>query len=443
MLKDILKKCRALLFAAALLAAASGTAHAVDLVAGTVDLTMPDGTVVTMWGFGPGPDGPISVPGPELTAANGETLTINLTNYLPVPVSISIRGLGLGGIPTPVTVGGRVRSFTSEAAANGGSASYSFTARAGTYLYESGTDPAAQVPMGLYGALTVTPASGGTSDATILFSEVDPVQNGAVFGSATGISVTYPPGTVNYAPKYFLINGVAYDPLNPLYSAVYIGTNTDTALLRLINAGSYTRMPSMQGVYMTEIAEDGYAKTNTQDRLAVFLPAGTTKDVLVGPLADGSYPLIDRRLYVSNAGSYPGGMIASLIVANEAPLGIGPPPPPPWTPPVPGGGGGGGGNPVLLSPADGASLPAGTKPTYTWSGTAGSSFMVEFSRDPLFGAFRAFSAGTATEFTPRNIQWRRIKRIGRGGRTVYWRVKETTTGGDTLYSDTRSFVIVR
>jgi hypothetical protein len=63
---------------------------------------MPDSASVSMWGFAPGGDvtpadgvcdGAISVPGPRLDVPVGDSsLQINLTNTLPVPVSIVIPG---------------------------------------------------------------------------------------------------------------------------------------------------------------------------------------------------------------------------------------------------------------------------------------------------------------------------------------------------------------
>ena len=67
------------------------------LRADRVNLTMPDGAVVPAWGFaddvaGAG-TGTVTVPGPQLIVPAGDTtLTINVTNNLPVPVSINIPG---------------------------------------------------------------------------------------------------------------------------------------------------------------------------------------------------------------------------------------------------------------------------------------------------------------------------------------------------------------
>jgi FtsP/CotA-like multicopper oxidase with cupredoxin domain len=81
-----------------------------------------------------------------------------------------------------------VRSFTLEVAP-GETGAYTWAApKPGTYLYQSGTMPSIQVPMGLYGALTVRsaanqaypiPESVFDAERALLFSEIDPVQNGA------------------------------------------------------------------------------------------------------------------------------------------------------------------------------------------------------------------------------------------------------------------------
>ena len=57
-------------------------------------------------------------------------------------------------------VSGNLTSLT-NAAAPGRSVTYSFVApEPGSYVYESGTSPAKQVPMGLFGALIVRPTLG-------------------------------------------------------------------------------------------------------------------------------------------------------------------------------------------------------------------------------------------------------------------------------------------
>jgi len=123
--------------------------------------TMPDGRKVIMWGFAQegsaaSVTGVVQVPGPAIKLGPGgnQNLSIHLRNQLPEPVSIVIPGqIAAPGAPQR-NADGRARSFTAEAAP-GGSATFAWANLAeGTYLYHSGSHPAVQVQMGLYGALT-------------------------------------------------------------------------------------------------------------------------------------------------------------------------------------------------------------------------------------------------------------------------------------------------
>lgn len=322
----------ALLLSAAFLLLTAGVSQAVtyNLTAGTVTKTMPDTTQVLMWGFSLD-NGPITVPGPELQVPAGENLTIHLTNNLTVPVSIVSPGLGLGAAPTPVkSLNGRVESFTAAAAPGGGTADYTFTARPGTFLYESGTNPAVQVQMGLYGAIkvdaatagqaydspggTVPPFDGSVSafavDKTLVFSEIDPALHTAVQDGTYGGPLY--PSTINYQPKYFLINGEAYDQLAP--PTIFLGATSagSNILLRMVNAGLDTHIPTLQGIYMNCVSEGGNLLPYPKEAFALPIEAGQTKDVIV-VLPTGTFPLYDRRMNVTNAGTYPGGMIVFLV----------------------------------------------------------------------------------------------------------------------------------
>ncbi|MGF6604340.1 hypothetical protein P3T23_009095 [Paraburkholderia sp. GAS448] len=211
-------------------------------------------------------------PGPTIVVPVGNSLRINLTNNLPsgTPTSLVILGQigGSAGQPTrdadPIvhptvtittwpangqaaTSGGfvppqqaaRARAFAQEAN-SGATVSYTWNTniapagaspmylKPGTYLYETGSHPSLQAPMGLYGVLVVThpplyeveaagrpdaevhlsndPRAIGRAfpgayrnagpslaslfdvpydmDAVLLFSEIDPVQNAAVDAAA-------------------------------------------------------------------------------------------------------------------------------------------------------------------------------------------------------------------------------------------------------------------
>jgi hypothetical protein len=431
----------------------------VTLTASRQIATLPDGNTVPMWGWtcdaasaatgncvalnGSAQAGGAAWQPPLITVplASGVTtgsLTINLTNNLPVESSVVIMGqvagasqaanggLGtpsreagprtdgahsgqtsttwtqvLGATFTPPAQGTRVRSFVSEIA-SGSAGSYSWTAlKPGTYLIETGTYPSIQGPMGLYGVLVVyTPATGanafgpgtaytGTStvgpysinyDATVplLLSEIDPVQNNAVdqfvvnSGGATctpltggtcsaisqaaetmkwtqacGLAHTCYPAAVNYTPLYFLMNGVSFNKSAVASSAAPIapaGTaSTGNVLVRLVNAGSHMHVPSVNGLSMSLIAEDGnvlpdvaLGAAKTTPNLAVrvqnevFLAAGKVYDVVINPANNGTsttaptaftagtYQVFDRELSLSTNGSRDGGMQTILQVAGGA-----------------------------------------------------------------------------------------------------------------------------
>ena len=201
-------------------AAQTGALTTVNLTAQRMGLTLPDGTNTSMWGYcsddkaqNPALNGGrlLNVnacattsnganrtwaPGPTIVLPVGNQLTIHLKNELAAGTSTSLVILGqIGGSagnPTrdaapvdhpaqtsttwPVNSAGsftppqqalRARAFAQEAAFNGTiaytwntniapSASQASYLKPGTYLYETGSHPSLQAPMGLYGVLIVT-----------------------------------------------------------------------------------------------------------------------------------------------------------------------------------------------------------------------------------------------------------------------------------------------
>ena len=243
-----------------LLCACAAGAQSVNLTAAATTAVMPDGSSVKMWGYscnGASGGATCAATNPAAnTAANystpsiwspviitvptGTSLTINLTNNLPIPpgaatgipTSIIIAGQLGGGLGkhgasctggttctpspnhdnqgttwpiantgpvlTPPMQGPRIQSFSAEVA-TGSSAPLMWTSpREGTYLLESGTHPSIQATMGLIGMLVVTKAAAAGSSGTayktgglgtsvtydaeipLIFSEIDPAQNNAV-----------------------------------------------------------------------------------------------------------------------------------------------------------------------------------------------------------------------------------------------------------------------
>jgi hypothetical protein len=283
----------------------------------------------------------------------------------------------------PPAQGARARSFAQEAVP-GGSVTYNWASlKQGTYLIETGTYPSIQGPMGLYGVLVVTSAptvgapgtayTGSTSlgpysiqydaDAPLLLSEVDPAQNAAVaaavvtsgfsettkWSAACGVGPvgnnTCYPAAVNFTPMYFMINGASFDPTVGGSSAAPIlsAYNTGNVLLRFVNAGLRMHVPSVSGLNMSLIAEDGsvlpdVALAASQSNPLtvrvqndVFLSAGKVYDVMVNPPVtianpptvpasiynSAGYQVFDRELSLSSGGTrHDSGMQTTLLVGG-------------------------------------------------------------------------------------------------------------------------------
>jgi uncharacterized repeat protein (TIGR02543 family) len=324
---------RNLILALTLLLGMVGLSDAVNfyLDAQTFTKTMPDGTVVTMWGYAPCVDssflncGLPTAPGPTLNVPPTEsTVNITVRNSLSglykEPTSLMIPGQQTAVVPVPVIVNGRVQSFTQEVLV-GASLTYTWTNfKPGTYLYQTATHPGLQVQMGLIGAIKKDSALGQAypgvnynADAVLIFSEIDPALHDAI---ATG---NYGPGkavtsTFKYVPKYFLING---EPFTYARSATIVGNPGEITLLRFLNAGINDYTPLLQGLYMSAIAEDGNLVPFPKQQYTVNLPAGKTVDATIAaPAVAGYYPLYDRKLNLTNAQSGPGGMLMFLNFAG-------------------------------------------------------------------------------------------------------------------------------
>lgn len=162
-------------------ATVSGGPVTFQLVAGETYSTQPDGASVYSWGYGcptsaagtafggyvPAAMSTMGVcplaqiPGPTLVVNEGQTVSITLTNNLPLAAgNTSMLFPGF----TVTASGGVAGILTAEAppctTASCTSVTYTFTAtNPGTYAYYSGTQGDLQVEMGLYGAIIVLPTN--------------------------------------------------------------------------------------------------------------------------------------------------------------------------------------------------------------------------------------------------------------------------------------------
>jgi FtsP/CotA-like multicopper oxidase with cupredoxin domain len=331
-----------------LTASYSGTSAAIDyyLCAKQGDITLSDGTVVPMWGFVPdttnfanGCGDPIQVPGPTLTVPDSDqTLNIHVRNVgLSEPVSIVIPGQNsttMVPVMRPGVSPPRVQSFTHETASvasatdNSNDTTYSWTAvKPGTFAYQSGTHPAVQIQMGLYGALIKNqldvnglipgqaygPSTAFSNELTVIYSEIDTVLHNQVADGTYG-TPGFMTSTIDYNPQYFLANGV-----DSSTGELDAGAPGSTTLIRFINMGLQTHIPSVHGDDFAIIAEDGYAYGNPRNQYSAMVAAGQTKDVLFTPPPldpqnpSLTYPMFDRMLNLTNGSS-----IVTAAAGNNA-----------------------------------------------------------------------------------------------------------------------------
>lgn len=143
----------------------TGPTPAFNLTAKEGHISTGEGASVLIWGFADddGQDnaksakGAVQYPGPTLIVTEGDAVTIKLTNQLSEPVSINFPGLDVQTPVVPVFNHGMLSSITPEAVP-GGTQTYTFIAtRPGTYYYQSGSNQAIQLRMGLFGCIIVRP----------------------------------------------------------------------------------------------------------------------------------------------------------------------------------------------------------------------------------------------------------------------------------------------
>jgi FtsP/CotA-like multicopper oxidase with cupredoxin domain len=254
----------------------------------------PDGNVVYMWGLSSGAD-PFQYPGPVLCVNQNDTVTIILHNTFDRDVSLIFpgqEGVTADGQPDgPVFNGSNLVSLAKVAPANGGSVTYSFVAsQPGTFLYQSGTDPSIQVPMGLFGALVVRPTMGANymynradtqfdpnREYLSLLSEVDPILS-------QRMEAGQPFNSKNYHPRYWFINGRGFpDTIAPNFASWLPGQpygsltiiepwestlNPIPAAIRYLSVGSIDYPFHPHGNNVRIVGRDGMPLESGPDTLA-------------------------------------------------------------------------------------------------------------------------------------------------------------------------------
>jgi len=281
---------------------ASAAAVSIDLCAVEGSATLTGSVSVPIWGFavpttvGDCSTATASLPGPVLSANEGDTVTVTVTNALPSghTVRFEVPGINFDTGPADAPVGSTLtRTFTAGAP--------------GTYLYQSGGDGGRQEAMGLYGALLVRSATANQAydsastaydvEAPLVLSAVDPAFNGA--GQPAG----YDPNDFDmrqYHATYWLLNGKAYPDTAPITAAA-----GQRVLLRYLNAGYDNTTMLLLGMHERVVARDARLLGNPFDAAAETIPAGATEDAIAtvpsaSPPSANGFPLYNRQLHLTN-----------------------------------------------------------------------------------------------------------------------------------------------
>jgi FtsP/CotA-like multicopper oxidase with cupredoxin domain len=279
-----------------------------------------EGGSYLMWGYALDPN-EMQYPGPTIIVNQGETITINLTNTLTVPVSMVFPGQS--GVTAS---GGSSGLLTREAAPGGGTVSYTFTvSQPGTYLYHSGTNPELQIEMGLVGALIVRPAgfdhmmptayehmdSMYDREFLVLETEIDHrIHEQVEQGMMSQIDNT------TWFPFYWFINGrnapdtmldafVPWLPNQP-YNCMPMMHPGDKVLMRVISAGRDPHPFHTHGNNFTIIARDGRLLQSVAGAGTDLAVSNFTITVPVGGTADFIFTWTGEKLGWDMYGHAPG-----------------------------------------------------------------------------------------------------------------------------------------
>lgn len=294
---------------------ASGADAAIDGVTGTTFnftakdgyISVADGGSIYMWGYALN-NGTMQYPGPTLIVNEGDTVTINLSNALAIPVSIVFPGQG-----NVIAIGGVAGLLTSEAPP-GGAVTYTFTAaNPGTYTYYSGTQSDIQVEMGLVGALIVRPLTNPLTQAynhadsqfdqefLFLLSDLDPVVHELIEqGRMSEVDTT------KFFPVYWFINGRAapdtmmqanarWLPTQP-YNCMPISHPGEKLLMRMIGAGRDMHPYHTHGNHHKVIARQGRMLESAPGAGADLAEELFTSTVIPGGTADAIFTWTGAKL---------------------------------------------------------------------------------------------------------------------------------------------------
>ena len=261
-------------------AQAATRSYTLYITAGTLTVFGAGGATMSAWSYSD-VAGTAKIPGPALTANEGDTVNITVVNNHNISHNFVIQG-----VTTDTT-----------AIAAGQSKGYSFTAStAGTYIYSDTLNSNINREMGMYGALIVGSADGSnkvwtngpayTFQRTWVVSEMDKPRWNDVAGTGGTVNTTI------FKPNYFLINGLGgFDGMMDPATTIS-GTVGQTALVRIVNPGQFSHSLHFHGNHFQVLTVNGVRQSSPYRELDVInIPPMGTADVLYYLNQPGEYPM--------------------------------------------------------------------------------------------------------------------------------------------------------
>lgn len=259
---------------------AATRSYTLYITAGTLTVNGTGGATMSAWSYSD-VAGTAKIPGPALTANEGDTVNVTVINNHTLSHNFVIQG-----VTTDTT-----------AIAAGQSRGYSFTASAaGTYLYSDTLNSNINREMGMYGALIVGPSDGSnkvwtngpayTFQRTWIVSEMDKPRWNDVAGTGGKVS------TSTYTPNYFMINGKGgFDGMMDAATTID-GTVGQTALIRIVNTGQLSESLHFHGNHFQVVNINGVNQAAPYMQLDVLnVPPMSTAEVLYYLNQPGDYPM--------------------------------------------------------------------------------------------------------------------------------------------------------
>jgi putative cell wall-binding protein/plastocyanin len=227
---------------------------------GNKQVLMPDGQLVTFWGFFNPETQVVQFPSEPIRVRRGQLVHDEL-NAGKNTHTIHHHGIE----PTPMNDGVGHHSFE----VNG---LYTYQWRAaqdGTFFYHCHKNTVLHFEMGMYGALIVDPPEGpgfvskGTGvvpydrEAIWVADDVDPMWHGMSHSAGIGFPFGADVGLNHFDPKYFMISGVPH-PNTRTDGRVVLNANVgETLLLRIINGAYSLVRVTIQGLDAEVVEHDG------------------------------------------------------------------------------------------------------------------------------------------------------------------------------------------